>query len=672
MSDSQGGFYRSGNYGQSRFSTDQGPPYIVKLLHLPVSCDDAFIDDLFSSRYTRKVKAKIVYDPSSNPLETGVVKKSAFVELESFSDQSKVVNWQDLYYKGNRRVVIEYADYNDFQNCMKFNQEHDRELRRIEREFLANKTRGGFDGRRSSHGAHIPGLGILGELEDLRQPARDSLRFGSAGRRTSFGSGPSHARSPPSRFTSMHTATPKEVEPIHTTHATPQLAPPKPKPNPFGNAKPVDIVAKEHELDKKIVVINPTTVKSLGSDSEESLDNKKKDSNGTPSSSTSKASEPPATTGSNALAPAPIPSSIYGQKQSLADILSSKSDPDITGKNSKLKKSASSTPKPQGKPVILKKKPSTVSSPAHQKELERLSSPEAVALETKNEIHSEPNLGSLKIQDGTMKSVEILRSASKPSEEKQDQVSTESSSDRKNYGEKPDSDLSDEKATRTPSKTSGSSRENSKESGERRRRSLRTKRGSVSELTEKREMEEGRRIREQQHLTERNKSFSSQHRPDFKKHLNEITLVSEDKEKLPHSAFRSRGRGRGGHDFGPRGFSSHRRRSSDGGFKGRMPKELSDGVNEPRTEKSEHNGNENKMLDTSTTTETKEVDGEIKKEEDKIARGSSRRGRGRGRGRGYRGRGNRGGRGSSDRVNGVASSEESKPPAAESRPAASA
>lgn len=75
MSDSQGGFYRSGNYGQSRFSTDQGPPYIVKLLHLPVSCDDAFIDDLFSSRYTRKVKAKIVYDPSSNPLETGVVKK---------------------------------------------------------------------------------------------------------------------------------------------------------------------------------------------------------------------------------------------------------------------------------------------------------------------------------------------------------------------------------------------------------------------------------------------------------------------------------------------------------------------------------------------------------------------------------------------------------------------
>lgn len=103
-----------------------------------------------------------------------------------------------------------------------------------------------------------------------------------------------------------------------------------------------------------------------------------------------------------------------------------------------------------------------------------------------------------------------------------------------------------------------------------------------------------------------------------------------------------------------------------------MPKELSDGVNEPRTEKSEHNGNENKMLDTSTTTETKEVDGEIKKEEDKIARGSSRRGRGRGRGRGYRGRGNRGGRGSSDRVNGVASSEESKPPAAESRPAASA
>ena len=65
--------------------------------------------------------------------------KWLFVELESASDMSKALKWHDLYYKANRRVTVEVADFNDFQNCIKFNQEHEREIMQIQQEFIAQK-----------------------------------------------------------------------------------------------------------------------------------------------------------------------------------------------------------------------------------------------------------------------------------------------------------------------------------------------------------------------------------------------------------------------------------------------------------------------------------------------------------------------------------------------------
>ena len=52
---------------------------------------------------------------------------------------SKALKWHDLYYKANRRVTVEVADFNDFQNCIKFNQEHEREIMQIQQEFIAQK-----------------------------------------------------------------------------------------------------------------------------------------------------------------------------------------------------------------------------------------------------------------------------------------------------------------------------------------------------------------------------------------------------------------------------------------------------------------------------------------------------------------------------------------------------
>lgn len=671
-SDGSGGIFGAGGYGRSRnYGTDQGPPYIVKLLHLPVSCDDVFVKDLFTSRFMLFVKFKIVYDPVSNPLETGVVKKSAFVELHSFSDQNRVVNWQDLYYKGNRRVIIEHADFSDFQNCMKFNQEHDRDLRRTEREFLASKTRGSFEGRRSSHSGHIPGLGVLGELEDLQHHGRDNLRFGGSGRRSSFGvpgnNGPPHPK-PLSRFTSSHTATPQTIDP---SHETPALGPPKPKSNPFGNAKPVDILAREHELDKKIVNIDQNTITALSSDSDDTIKGKnvKKEVNGQPSARSPKTDDSTKADG-NALSPAPIPSSVYGQKKSLADILSAKNESEGSGRNTlaKGRKSASTTPKPQGKPVILKKKPSTVSSPAHQRELERLSSPEALALETTSapEISTKEKISDTEADEGT-KLEPIEAPSRKP----------KANDALKEKSEKP----VEESKSQAPVERS---RENL-----RRRKSLRGKRGSVGDVTEKTEKTEEAEEKihkEQHHLAERNKSFSSQQRPDFKKHFIEMTLGLEERPPLRGSGGRGRGRGgRGGFESGRR--NSHRKRSTDGNYERRNSLKADETAKEDGkvVEGEEKAAAGDVPQNSSKSKDDKPVDGQEEPPADEKNGRANSRGRGRGRGRGGRGfRGNSRGRGRGGpgrRSDGgeskdSSSQDVSKPPPApapaDSQPAASA
>lgn len=658
MGGSDSGIFGSGGYGRSRnFLVDQGPPYIVKLLHLPVSCDDVFVKDLFTSRFMPYIKFKIVYDPISNPLETGIVKKSAFVELKSFSDQNRVVNWQDLYYKGNRRVIIEHADFNDFQGCIKFNQDNDGELRRIERDFLANKTRGGFEGgRRSSHSGHIPGLGVLGELEELQRAGRDNLRYGGPDRRSSFGSsghnGAPHPR-PQTRFTSMHTATPKVIDPAHDT---PVLGVQKPKPNPFGNAKPVDVLAKQHEMDKKIVSIDPNTITVLSSGSEETLKGntrKTGETNGGPRAPP-KASD--SKSESNAFSPAPIPSSVYGQKQSLADILSSKSESEVSRSPiNKGGKSASGTPKPQGKPVILKKKHSTVSSPAHQRELERLSSPDALELETKSapEVSIEAEL---ELDEGSK--LEPIKFA------------------------KPDAEpLKDKPAKQEPPKSAPPARK--PRDNLRRKLILRGKRASVDEsadgTTVKPPSEQHQSTHRSQHnLTERNKSFSSQQHPDFKKLLIEMTLgveervrldeKAEDKNRFPRRGGRRGGR-RGASEFGGRGGRRPEgRRSSKSGIEGESAPRVKD--KPPVSAESTSDGKQ----------EVQESNGAKEGDDDsneKNGRLNSRRGRGRGSGgrggRGSRGRGR--GRGGSERRNGgdvKENNEAARPPPTESHPVASA
>lgn len=321
---------------------DNGPPYIVKLLNLPVTSHNDFVEDLFRSRYTSYVKFKIVVDPSSQPLESGVVKKIAFVELPTFADQNRVLKWHDLYYRGSRRVVIEMADFDDFKNCMAFNQEHDQQLRDVEREFLAGRNRPGWAedhgrgpfGHENINGGHGHQLLIFG---------RDNAAHLHRGEQL-------HNR--PANASSLATPQP----PLLLQHPRRTSVSDHPKPNPFGNAKPVDILLKQHEIEKLLISINHTTIKTAGlmqPPSEKETKNVRPPVRNEPLPQ-----EPSLPSKKPGFTPAPIPSSVYGLKQSLADILSKNESEIALSPKPSPRKSATTTPKPQViKPTILKKKP---------------------------------------------------------------------------------------------------------------------------------------------------------------------------------------------------------------------------------------------------------------------------------------------------------------------------
>ena len=503
---------------------DSGPPYIVKLSNIPVSSDDAFIEDLFRSRFTPFKKFKIVVDPSSNPLETGVVKKIAFVELCSFSDQNRVLKWQDLFYKGSRRVIIELADFNDFKYCMSFNEENAQRLHDVEHEFLSNRGRPLMNEGRNSR-----------EPMD-RHPMERHDGFRRDMERHEFHRGPSLLHH-------GNVATPSsgnghDTPILGASKLAPKLAP-KPKPNPFGNAKPVDVIARQQEIEKKLITINHTTIKTAGSleepeentrklrsskSTEKSL---KKNAEQKSSSSTEErhATHTENSTGNDdqkrqtelkeestpGLKPAQAPPSVYDQKQSLADILSSKSDQD----GSLLPhRSNAGTPKLKAaKPVILKKKPSVVSSPAHQLELEKMSSQEIVHEEEEKTIDE-----SKQQQSGQ----DIPKDTEETPEKKLNQLVV---------GEK-----NEEREKERLAKTRRRRELKSKEFSKNNETALRSDLGR-SESSDKDKLT-------RRGLSERNTSFASEDRPNFKEHFTEMTQAAEsDSRNSARSSKTRRSRG---------------------------------------------------------------------------------------------------------------------------------
>lgn len=204
---------------------DSGPPYIVKFFGLPLTCNDDFVQDIFSSRYTPYVKFRIMIEPMSD-LRSGPLKKVAFVELKDYELLTKALKWQDLYYKGGRKVGVELANFDNFQDCTNFTREHATEIAQIEEEWKAEKQ--------NLHSQHPHFTRNRGKL-----PLPAHGRLSEADKSGSIEKNSEAEHSPPHQV-------------------------PKKKPNPFGSAKPVDTLSREKEMDKKLVPINHTTVKTMG------------------------------------------------------------------------------------------------------------------------------------------------------------------------------------------------------------------------------------------------------------------------------------------------------------------------------------------------------------------------------------------------------------------------
>lgn len=500
----------SGGYGRA---SDPGPPYIVKLLHLPVTADDSFIEDLFKSRFTSYVKFKIVVDPSSNILESHVIKNVAFVELTTFQELTKVLKWQDLFYKGGRRVVVERADFGDFQYCMQFNQEHEQEIKQIQHDHISERG-----GNRRDPFEHEPRHETRGDIgpplrHHVPQSAPRMDPFGAA-RRASFDNAPPLIK--PQR----------PAEP-------PQ--PPKPRPNPFGAAKPVDIIAKEHEhlkeleLKQKLAAEKKTTEPHPNHRRESMLKNtsrrpsvnllkrpslpendptasskveikndtkndlrqeNKTDLHLTGEDTHPKAEVAPKKPG---YVPAAVPSAFadQGNGKSLADILSSKPDSassPIHGRNTPTPKSVS-TPKPvASKPVILKKKPTPVLAT-----VEPVKSEVSPPVLDKEPVVSPPKVDSETTETGT-----------KGSQQRKSELSN-------NDGKNDPRPIKD-----NPRKE--------------RRQDRHPSNGRQNNHIDR----EGKIELPKVNIAEPNKSsFGSTDRPDFKKHLSEITKKLAHKEPKP-------------------------------------------------------------------------------------------------------------------------------------------
>lgn len=362
-----GGFGGSrGGFGKP---VDNGPPYIVKLSNIPLTSDDGFIEDLFQSRFTQLVKFKIIFDPTTRPLELGIVKKIAFVELRSFADQTRVSKWQDVVFKGTRRINIEVADFQDFQYCMGFNQENQGRLSQVEQEFLTARPRQGniddrpLGGNRFHPNGRAPGGMPLDEILPASNRRIDHR----------VSNGFPNRLSEPTGVSSQ-------------AFSNPPLKP-RPKHNPFGNAKPVDVIAKEHEMESTYAQEHHSLPPQL----------RRK-------SSVSNAQRPnfqdkyehdrkPVGQISGNTSGTKLGDGSVAKKQTFADVLSSQKEREPV---KQISKSSGANATVVRKPVILKKKPLS-STEAEKKKLEANSVPsekvtreQSGAADEGRKIHNEP------------------------------------------------------------------------------------------------------------------------------------------------------------------------------------------------------------------------------------------------------------------------------------------
>lgn len=210
---------------------------------------------MFRSRFLKFVKLKIFWEILHDKLDVtndpailvNKRKKAAFVELQSVQDFEKVLKWYDLFLGPSfGKIEVNVGNFADFKTYNDLNQK-------------------------------------IAESDDPSIPFTHK-------RESRFGNGDASSNGHPGQSKFYHGSPESENRPLHreplhphshpNTQVEPKELPPliQPKPaqvskksNPFGSAKPVDVLSKQIEIEKKLeaLAINKTTFRTVGHDDED-------------------------------------------------------------------------------------------------------------------------------------------------------------------------------------------------------------------------------------------------------------------------------------------------------------------------------------------------------------------------------------------------------------------
>ncbi|KAG7925029.1 hypothetical protein KL925_004871 [Ogataea polymorpha] len=247
------------------------PPFIAKLTNLPDRATGRLVSDLFGSRFTQFEKCKVLKDPHPpaprfNISSSGKVeRKCAYVQLPSVRELQKVLKWNDVFID-RLRINVDVADFQDFVDVQKYNKEigyddEEEEKKQAHTENVAVEKR--KIATRPVNGQDVAPVGSPSPVSSAGQSKPKPNPFGNA---------------KPVDTASKLLALENQEKTLAAVKPVSQ-----PKSNPFGAAKPVDVLSKQLEIEKKLqdLAINSTTFKTIAGaekeqEKERSLSPKKK------------------------------------------------------------------------------------------------------------------------------------------------------------------------------------------------------------------------------------------------------------------------------------------------------------------------------------------------------------------------------------------------------------
>ncbi|KAG7827055.1 hypothetical protein KL920_005053 [Ogataea angusta] len=229
------------------------PPFIAKLTNLPERATGKLVSDLFGSRFTPFEKCKVLKDPHPpaprfNISSSGnVERKCAYVQLPSVRELQKVLKWNDVFID-RLRINVDVADFQDFADVQKYNKEigyddEEEEKRQAHTEKAPIEKR--KIATRPVNGQEAAPIGSPSPVSSAGQSKPKPNPFGNA---------------KPVDTASKLLALENQEKTLASAKPVSQ-----PKSNPFGAAKPVDVLSKQLEIEKKLqdLAINSTTFKTI-------------------------------------------------------------------------------------------------------------------------------------------------------------------------------------------------------------------------------------------------------------------------------------------------------------------------------------------------------------------------------------------------------------------------